>query len=158
MRSPSQSQSALRAPLNDTLGTEVNVRILRLLATTTVPMSKAAMARRAALNESGVGRVIEELLDRGIVESLGAGSRRLFRLRTGHPLASPLADLFAAELARFESMVEELRSAAQLLKPSKLAVAELLGARPGASALELARAVRDRFGNDAVVVTDGEHG
>ncbi len=117
MRSPSQSQSALRAPLNDTLGSEANVRILRLLTKTMVPMSKAAIARRAALNESGVGRVIAELTGRGIVESLGTGSRHLFRLGTGHPLASPLADLFAAELARFESMVEGLRSAAHLLKP-----------------------------------------
>jgi hypothetical protein len=117
MRSPSQSQSALRAPFNDILGTEANVRILRLLATTTVPLSKAAIARRTSLNESGVGRAVAELIDRGVVESLGTGSRHLFRLWTEHPLASPLVDLFAAEFARFESIVDGLRSAVHLLKP-----------------------------------------
>ena len=117
MRSPSQSHSALRAPLNDILGTEVNVRILRLLTTTSVPMSKAAVARRTALNASGVGRSIEELIDQGIIESLGTGSRRLYRLRKEHPLASPLIDLFAAELARFASIVDGLRSAVHRLKP-----------------------------------------
>ncbi len=117
MRPPSNSHSALRAPLNDILGTEANVRILRVLVSTNVPMSKAAVARRAALNASGVGRSIDELTDRGIVESLGTGSRRLYQVRREHPLASPLADLFAAELARFESIVDGLRSAVQLLKP-----------------------------------------
>jgi hypothetical protein len=117
MRPPSQSQSALRAPLNDILGTEANVRILRLLATTSVPLSKAAVARQTALNESGVGRAIEDLIDRGILESLGTGSRHLFRLRPEHPLASPLADLFAAERGRFESIVDGLRSTVHLLKP-----------------------------------------
>jgi hypothetical protein len=103
--------------LNDLLGTEAYVRILRLLATTSVPLSKAAVARRTALNASGVGRAIADLIDAGIVESLGTGSRHLFRLWADHPLASPLADLFAAERARFESFVDGLRSTVQLLKP-----------------------------------------
>ena len=117
MRSPSQSHSALRAPLSDILGTEVNVRIVRLLANTTVPMSKAAVARQTSLNESGVGRAVSELADLGIVESLGTGSHRLYRLRREHPLASALADLFAAELARFEAIIDGLRSRVQRLAP-----------------------------------------
>jgi len=108
--------------LNQILGTEANVRILRVLVSTKVPMSKAAVAGRAMLNASGVGRSIDELTDRGIIESLGIGSRRLYRLRQEQPLASALTDLFAAELARFESMVDGLRSAAQLLKPPPRAV------------------------------------
>lgn len=47
--------------------------------------------------------------------------------------------------------------AADLLKPSKRAARELLGARD-ADALTLARGIRARFGNRAVVVTDGEIG
>ncbi len=117
MRSPSRSHSALRAPLNDILGTEVSVRIIRLLTGTTVPMSKAAIARRTSLNESGVGRAISELADLGIVASVGMGPRRLYHLREEHPLASPLADLFAAELARFDSLVDALRAAVRALDP-----------------------------------------
>ena len=117
MRPPTKPQSALRAPLNEILGTEANVRILRVLASTKVPMSKAAIARRAMLDASGVGRSIDELTERGIVESLGTGSRRLYRLRREQPLASTLTELFAAELARFESIVDGIRSAVHLLKP-----------------------------------------
>ncbi|MHC4427841.1 MAG: hypothetical protein ACYS0D_04460 [Planctomycetota bacterium] len=103
--------------MNGILGTESNVRIVRLLATTTVPLSKAAVARRAALNESGVGRAIADLIAWGIVESLGAGPRHLYRLRAEHPLASPLADLFASERARFEAFVDGLQSAVHRLRP-----------------------------------------
>ncbi len=53
--------------------------------------------------------------------------------------------------------LEAVLRGADLLKPSKSAVRELV---PGAGAdpLALARAVRGRFGNAAVVVTDGEAG
>ena len=54
--------------------------------------------------------------------------------------------------------LEAVLRGAQVLKPSKLAVAELLDAEPGTPASELAAAVRRRFGNEAVVVTDGERG
>lgn len=117
MRSPSHSHSALRAPLSDILGTEVNVRIVRLLARTTVPMSKAAVARHTSLNASGVGRAITALVDLGIAESLGAGSRLLYRLRKEHPLAAPLVDVFAAERARFESIIDGLGAVVTALVP-----------------------------------------
>ena len=117
MRSPSQPHSALRSPLNHLLGTEVNIRILRLLAMSAVPMSKAEIARRTALNASGVGRSIEELADLAIIGSLGTGSRRLYHLRAEHPLAGPLAALFVAEQDRFASLIDGLREAAHLLKP-----------------------------------------
>lgn len=48
--------------------------------------------------------------------------------------------------------------AADVLKPSKVAIAERLGAASGDGALELALAVRDQLGNPVVVVTDGERG
>lgn len=53
--------------------------------------------------------------------------------------------------------LDDVLRAAQLLKPSKIAARELADAA-SASALDLARAVRARFENDAVVVTDGEAG
>lgn len=117
MRSPSQPHSVLRFPLNHLLGTEVNMRILRLLAMNTVPMSKSEIARRTALNASGVGRSIEELADMAIIGSLGTGSRRLYHLRAEHPLARPLAELFEAEQDRFVSLIDGLREAAHQLKP-----------------------------------------
>jgi hypothetical protein len=103
--------------LNHILGTEANVRILRLLASTTVPLSKAAIARRTKLNESGVGRAVAGLIDGGIIESLGVAPRHLYRLWAAHPLAAALADLFAAESARFQAIIDGLQTAARSLSP-----------------------------------------
>lgn len=56
-----------------------------------------------------------------------------------------------------EAELRALLEAADLLKPAKAAAAEL-APEAGRDALELARALRRRFGNPAVVVTDGEAG
>lgn len=55
------------------------------------------------------------------------------------------------------SALEDVLRGADLLKPARPAVRELMP-RAGADPLTLARAVRERFGNQAVVVTDGEAG
>jgi sugar/nucleoside kinase (ribokinase family)/D-arabinose 5-phosphate isomerase GutQ len=55
------------------------------------------------------------------------------------------------------SEFEDVLRAASLLKPSKLAVREMFP-EAGADAVLLARLTRARFRNEAVVVTDGEHG
>jgi sugar/nucleoside kinase (ribokinase family) len=56
-----------------------------------------------------------------------------------------------------EAELFEVLGAASLLKPSKAAARELVP-EAAADAIALARAVRSRFGNEAVVVTDGEAG
>jgi len=56
-----------------------------------------------------------------------------------------------------EKTLAAVLAAADLLKPSKRAARELLGGRD-ADALALARRLRQRFGNRAVVVTDGAVG
>lgn len=120
MRPVATPQSALRAPLNRLLGTEANVRILRVLAETATPLSRAEIARRAELNASGVRRSVDALIGWGIVESVGAGSRRPVRLRREHPLAAPLEDLFQAERRRFEELIDGLQSQIAELRPPPL--------------------------------------
>lgn len=56
-----------------------------------------------------------------------------------------------------EAELDAVLRAAQLLKPSKSAAAELFP-EAGGDALAIARAARERFGNAAVVVTDGAAG
>ncbi|MDJ0866668.1 MAG: PfkB family carbohydrate kinase [Myxococcota bacterium] len=56
-----------------------------------------------------------------------------------------------------EALLLEVLGDADLLKPSKRAARELEGQAEG-GALELARRIRKRFGNQAVVVTDGADG
>lgn len=56
-----------------------------------------------------------------------------------------------------ESELEGVLAAADVLKPSKVAAREL-APKLGSDALEIAGSLRRRFGNVAVVVTDGEAG
>jgi hypothetical protein len=121
MRPPSERQSALRAPLNDLLGTEAAVRILRVLTQTAGAQGKTEVARRAALNASGVRRTVDTFLDLGILEPVGSGPRQSVRLRLDHPLAPALQSLFEAERERFEMLLDELQSAVQELQPPVLA-------------------------------------
>lgn len=117
MRPTATTQGTLQAPLNRFLGTEANVRILRVLAGTRVPLGKAEIARRAELNASGVRRSVDELIEAGIVEPVGAGTRRPVRLRRAHPLAPALESLFEAEHRRFDRLMEGVRGRADRLRP-----------------------------------------
>jgi sugar/nucleoside kinase (ribokinase family)/D-arabinose 5-phosphate isomerase GutQ len=56
-----------------------------------------------------------------------------------------------------EAELDAVLRAADVLKPAKLAVREIVP-QAGSDPLEIARATRDRFGNAAVIVTDGEAG
>lgn len=117
MRPTSERQSALRAPLNYALGTEANVRILRVVTETESPLGKAEVARRAELNASGVRRAIDDLVDQGLLEPVGTGPRQSVRLRQSHPLARALRLLFETERNRFEHLMNELRLAVEGLQP-----------------------------------------
>lgn len=115
MRPASHRESALRSPLNDILGTEANVRLLRVLSRTSLPMSATELARRAAITLSGVGRALGALERTGIIEFVGVGGRRPVRLRQEHPLATALEALFAAEALRVDSVFAGVRAAAEAL-------------------------------------------
>ena len=117
MRPPAKSQSALRNPLNELLGTETNVRILRILGAAEVPLGKAVLARQADLNPSGVRRALRALIELGIVEEVGNTPRQPVRLRNRHSLSGALRDLFQAEHARFDLLVESLREMIAHVQP-----------------------------------------
>lgn len=111
MRPARTQQSVFLAPLNRLLGTEAGVRVLRVLAQTREPLSRAETARRAELDASGVRRVLRQLGDDGIVEAVGAGAGAPVRLRDAHPLAGPLRALFAAERERVDELANAVREA-----------------------------------------------
>jgi IclR helix-turn-helix domain len=118
MRPTTERQSALRAPLDYLLRTESNVRVLRVLGSSSEPLTKSEIARRANLNQSGVGRTVEQLIELDLLETVGVGSRKPVQLRRQHPLAAPLMQLFAAEADRFESLVDDLTHLVASLKPA----------------------------------------
>src|SRR2546428_7068125 len=102
MRPATVRQSALRAPLNAFLGTEANVRLLRILTQTAEPVTATQLAREAGLSAPGAYQALEALRSAGIVERVGRGSRGQPRLSHEHPRAPALASLFHAERLRVE--------------------------------------------------------
>lgn len=118
MRPTSRRESALRSPLNEILGTEANVRLLRALSRTSLPMTATELAHRAAITLSGVGRALGALERTGIVEFIGVGSRRPVQLRRAHPLAPALQALFVAEEQRVSTIFARICAAAESLLPA----------------------------------------
>jgi DNA-binding transcriptional ArsR family regulator len=122
MRPPTHRQSALRAPLNQILGTEANVRLLRALSEHGAPSSPAELARRTLLQPTTVYRALVALEDAGIVEPAAGGAPARVALSTRHPLGPAIAALFAAERARADDLHEALQNLASSVKPPPVAV------------------------------------
>jgi len=111
MRPIAASQSFLRFPLSHILGTEANVRTLRVLAGVDGPMTAAHLAERAGLSVPGARKTLDRLIETGVVVPVGGGRRHQFALRTGDALVGALRRLFTAEAERYDVLVERLRRA-----------------------------------------------
>jgi DNA-binding transcriptional ArsR family regulator len=115
-------QNALRAPLNDMLGAEGNVRLLRILSLARTPLAAGELAQRAELGRTSIYPALESLERAGIVTFVGAGAQRQIALRTQHPLARPIVELFRAEARRLRDMLAALGDVAKGLKPRAIGV------------------------------------
>jgi len=109
MRRPKYAQSRLLHPLNDVLGTQANVRLIRTLSLASTPLTAGELARRADLGRTSIFPALRELESIGIVEFVGAGAQRQTQLRERHPLATALKDLFRVEASRFDELTTALR-------------------------------------------------
>lgn len=118
MRPISSAQSILRNPLNELLGTEANVRLLRVL-TDEVDGSLAAsdIADRAELSMTGARKALMRLVDSGFVELVGGGRKQQYALNGSDQLMKEAANLFRAERKRYEELINTLRQEAQQLSP-----------------------------------------
>lgn len=116
MRPPATQPSHLKQPFNQILRTETNVRVLRVLCRAEMAVGKAEVARRAELNDSGVRRALETLIDLGIVEAASARVQSV-RLNREHPLAGAIVGLFDAEAQQFTYFIASLRSAVDNILP-----------------------------------------
>lgn len=136
MRTPRQHQSALRTPLNEVLGAEANVRLLRALVLGDTPITAGELARRTGLGRTSVYPALNALELSGIIEFVGAGAHRLVQIRSAHSLSAVLTKLFRSEAQRVEDLIFAMRTAAGELRPLPMSIwleaPELLRAdRPG---------------------------
>lgn len=109
----SSRQSALRYPLTIVLGAEANVRLLRELARHGGELAAASLVMRTGLAQSSVREALIVLEELGIVEAIGSGRTRLFRMERKHPLASMIDRLFRIEEERFDAILAGIRAAAE---------------------------------------------
>lgn len=99
MRRPS-TRELLSAPLDAILGTEVQVRVLRILVLASQPLSLAEVARRTGVTKTGVAAAMKTLVLAGVAEGVGVAPSQMWQLRPSAPLARALAVLFTDERER----------------------------------------------------------
>lgn len=118
MRPISSAQSVLRNPLNELMGTEANVRLLRVLADEVEgSLTPSDIAERAGLSVMGARKALQRLVDSGFVELVGGGRRQQYALRRSEPLMKLVISLFHAERQRYEELIGTLREESQHLSP-----------------------------------------
>jgi hypothetical protein len=98
MQPPASNQSSLHCPLNEIFASKGQVRLLRVLATEpTNPLPASEAAARSGTTESGARRILQRLVQTGLVEKTGDGKACQYAFRRDGLLARELARLFEAE-------------------------------------------------------------
>ena len=111
-RAPRVDQGFLRAPLTAVFRSAGAVRVLRALSRHGGLLAVPTLERAAGLTNAGTHRVLRALADTGVVRAEGQGRVTGYRLDAEHPLAPPIAALFAAEDARADRVFDAIRAAA----------------------------------------------
>lgn len=109
MRPVNDHNSALRNPLNEILGYQANVRLLRCLVETGVPLSHSELAERTGLSLPGIHKVVPRMTKTGIIQFTGSGKQQQIAIRKEHPLMDIIQELFKAEKEYFNSLIKSLK-------------------------------------------------
>jgi DNA-binding MarR family transcriptional regulator len=110
MRPVVYGQNSLRYPLNELLGTEAQVRILRVLANDVDgPINAPHVAERTGLTIPGTHQALKRLLQSGFVVRVGGGRRHLYELNRSGRLIKDLVKLFQAEKNRYEALLNSIK-------------------------------------------------
>ena len=116
MRPVSDHDSALKNPLNEILGYQANVRILRCLVESRGPLSHSGLAERTGLSLPGIHKVVPRMIDTGIIKYTGSGKQQQIVIRKQHPLAGTIKELFETERRSYDSLIKSLKEAIGALK------------------------------------------
>ena len=115
MRPPKESRSALRYPLDAILGSEVQVRLIRVLMhEVTEPLSVTDVAHLAGTTTAGARKALERLEAAGFAERIGSGRALKFQLRESAVAREALAQAFEMEHRHYDELIGGLRGAVSL--------------------------------------------
>lgn len=111
MRPVSDDHSALKNPLNEILGYQANVRLLRCLVKSRGPLSHSGLAERTGISLPGIHKVVPRMINTGIIQYSGSGKRQQIVIREQHPLAGPIKELLETERRNYDSLIKSLKEA-----------------------------------------------
>lgn len=109
MRPVKDHNSALKNSLNEILGYQANVRLLRCLIEAREAMSHSELADRTGLSLPGIHKVVTRMVETGIIEYTGSGKSQQVEIRNAHPLVPAIKELFKAEREYSDSLIENLK-------------------------------------------------
>jgi predicted nucleotidyltransferase len=99
-------------PMQEIFGAPSHIAILRVLNQITQGISGRELARRAAINDRTCRLALGRLEQLGLVENLGTGKVKLFRLnRKNYFAKTVLPSLFVGEVSFLGSLIEKLQEA-----------------------------------------------
>jgi hypothetical protein len=112
MRPPKDEHSLLRYPLDQILGSEAAVRVLRvLLNEAAAPMGVPHIARLAGLSVPGARKALEALCVARAAERVGTAHSGQYRAKAESPFSLLLGQLFEQEEQEYLALVDALRDA-----------------------------------------------
>jgi predicted transcriptional regulator len=118
MRPIVSSQNSLRNPINELLGKEANVRLLRVLANDVDgPLTESNAAERAGLTIPGAHKALKRLLQSGFVVRVGGGRKHQYELRRSDKLVKAMLKLFQSEKDRYETLLSAIKKRIEKLVP-----------------------------------------
>jgi len=118
MRPIVSDQNSLRNPLNELLGTQAHVRLLRVLANEVDgSLSASDAAEYAGLTVPGAHKALKRLLQSGFVVRVGGGRKHQYELRRSDKLVMAVARLFQSEKKRYETLLSAIKDKIGKLVP-----------------------------------------
>jgi len=118
MRPIVSDQNFLRNPLNELLGTQAHVRLLRVLANEVEgPLTAPDAAAHAGLTIPGAHKALKRLLQSGFVVRVGGGRKHQYELRRSDKLIKAVAGLFQSEKERYEALLSAIKDEIKKLVP-----------------------------------------
>ncbi len=110
MRPIVSDQNVLRTPLNELLGTQAHVRLLRVLTNEVEgPLTAPDVAQHAGLTIPGAHKALKRLLQSGFVVRVGGGRKHQYELRRSDKLVRAVARLFQSEKERYEALLSAIK-------------------------------------------------
>jgi len=118
MRPIVSNQNSLRNPLNELLGKEAHVRLLRVLTNEADgPLAATDAAKRAGLTIPGAHKALKRLFQSGFVVRVGGGRKHQYELRRSDKLGKAVLRLFQSERERYQDLLSAIKDKTGKLAP-----------------------------------------